>query len=85
MVRMVWGKDQMPICFCTWHNLKIWHLCSMEKIKDNGVWHAILDDLHTMMYMPIELGENIKAFMTRGKNKVIESFTQHLPDVSWTQ
>jgi hypothetical protein len=35
------------------------------------------------MYMPIELGENIEAFMTHGRNKIIESFTQHLPDHSW--
>jgi hypothetical protein len=71
---MVWGKDQMHL------------LLHMAQFKDLAfMFNAILDDLHTMMYMPIELGENIKAFMTRGKNKVIESFTQHLPDVSWTQ
>ncbi len=34
--------------------------------------------------MPIELGESIKTFMTHGKNKVIESFTQHLFGDSWT-
>jgi hypothetical protein len=56
----------------------------MEKIKDNGVQRAILDDLHTIMYMPIELGENIEAFMTRGRNKIIESFIQHLLGDSWT-
>jgi hypothetical protein len=49
------------------------------------VQHAILDDLHTIMYMPIKLNESIEAFMTRGRNKIIESFTQHLPDDSWTQ
>jgi hypothetical protein len=37
------------------------------------------------MYMPIELGENIKTFMTHGRNKVIESFIQHLPNDSWIQ
>jgi len=57
----------------------------MEKIKDNEVWHVILHDLHTLMYMPIEPSENIKAFMTRGRNKIIESFTQHLSGDSWTQ
>jgi len=56
----------------------------MEKIKDNGVRHAILNDLHTIMYMPIELSENIETFMTHGRNKVIESFTQHLLKDSWT-
>jgi hypothetical protein len=33
--------------------------------------------------MPIELGENIEAFMICGKNKIIESFTQHLLGDSW--
>jgi hypothetical protein len=33
--------------------------------------------------MPIEPGESIKTFMTRGKNKIIENFTQHLPSDSW--
>jgi hypothetical protein len=80
----VWGEDQVPIYLCAWHILKAWRLCSMEKIKDNGVQRVILDDLHTIMYMPIELNESIEAFMTRGKNKIIESFTQHLPDDSWT-
>jgi hypothetical protein len=45
----------------------------MEKIKDSEVQHVILDDLHTIMYMPIEPNENI------------ESFTQHLPNDSWIQ
>jgi len=55
------------------------------KIKDNEMQHAILDYLHTIMYMPIEPGESIEAFMIRGKNKIIESFTQHLPGDSWTR
>ncbi len=55
----------------------------METIKNNGVQHAILDDLHTAMYMPIEVGENIETFMTRGRNKIIENFTQHLAIDSW--
>jgi hypothetical protein len=57
----------------------------MEKIKDNEVQFAILDDLHTIMYMPIEPSESIKAFMTHGRNKIIESFTQHLFGDSWIQ
>jgi hypothetical protein len=56
----------------------------MEKIKDNEVRRVILDDLHTVMYMPIEPSESIEAFMTCGRNKIIESFTQHLPSDSWT-
>jgi hypothetical protein len=38
-----------------------------------------------MIYMPIELGETIETFMTSQRNKVIESFTQHLPSDSWIQ
>jgi hypothetical protein len=44
----------------------------MEKIKDNEVQRVILDDLHTVMYMPIE------------SNESIENFTQHLFNDSWT-
>jgi len=54
MVRIVWGNDQVPIYLCLWHVLKAWCLRSMEKIKDNEVQRVILDDLHTIMYMPIE-------------------------------
>jgi hypothetical protein len=57
----------------------------MEKIKDNEMRRAILDNLHTVMYMPIKPSENIEAFTTRGRNKIIESFTQHLPGDSWTR
>jgi hypothetical protein len=85
MVRIVWGDDQVPIYLCAWHILKAWRLRSMEKIKDNEMRHAILDDLHTVMYMPIEPSESIEAFITRRKNKIIENFTQHLPNDSWTR
>jgi hypothetical protein len=44
-------------------------------IKDNEVRRAILDDLHIIMYMPIESIESIEAFMNHRKNKIIESFT----------
>jgi hypothetical protein len=57
----------------------------MEKIKDNEVRHAILDDLHIVMYMLVEPNESIEAFMINGRNKIIESFTQHLPGDSWTR
>jgi hypothetical protein len=57
----------------------------MGKIKDNEMRRAILDDLHTIMYMSIEPSEKIEAFMTGGRNKIIESFTQHLPSDSWTR
>ncbi len=45
---------------------------------------AILDDLHTVMYMPIDPSESIEAFMTHGRNKIIKNFIQHLPNDSWT-
>ncbi len=35
------------------------------------------------MYMLIEQSENIETFMNRGRNKIIESFTQHLLSDSW--
>jgi hypothetical protein len=85
MVRIVWGDDQMPIYLCAWHVLKAWCLRLMEKIKDNEVQHVILDDLHIIMYMPIEPNESIETFMTRGRNKIIENFIQHLPNDSWTR
>jgi len=51
-------------------------------IKNNEVKRAILDDLHVVMYMPIEPSENIEAFMNHKKNKIIENVTQHLFDDS---
>jgi hypothetical protein len=54
----------------------------MEKIKGNKVWCVILNDLHTIMYMPIEPSESIETFMIPRRNKIIESFTQHLPNDS---
>jgi hypothetical protein len=55
----------------------------MEKIKDNEMRRAILDDLHTVMYMPIEPSESIEVFLIRGRNKIIKSFAQHLQGDSW--
>jgi hypothetical protein len=57
----------------------------MEKNQGQWVPYAILDNLHTIMYMPIEPCENIETFMTHGRNNVIKSFTQHLPSDSWIQ
>jgi hypothetical protein len=56
----------------------------MEKIKDNEMQRAILDDFHIVIYMPIEPSESIETFLTCGRNKIIESFTQHLSGDSWT-
>lgn len=69
---------EMPIYFCTWHILKVWRLWSMEKIKDNEVCHEIVDGFHAIIYMPIDLIENIDVFKFHGKNNIIESLTQHL-------
>jgi len=79
----MWGDDQMPVYFCVWHVLKVWCLHLMEKIKDNKMQRAILDGLHTVMYMLIEPNESIEAFMTCRRNKIIENFTQHLFCDSW--
>jgi hypothetical protein len=80
----MWDDNQMPIYLYVWHVLKAWCLHLMEKIKNNEVQRAILNDLHTIMYMPIEPSESIETFMTHGRNKIIESFIQHLPGDSWT-
>ncbi len=85
MVRILWGNDQVPIYLCAWHILRAWCLHSMEKIKNNEMRCAILDDLHTIMYMPIKPSESIETLMTRGRNKIIENFTQHLLSDSWTR
>ncbi len=75
----------MPVYLCVRHVLKVWRLRSMEKIKDNEVQCAILDDLHIVMYMPIEPSESVETFMTHERNKIIESFIQHLPNDPWIQ
>jgi hypothetical protein len=85
MVKIMWGNNQVPIYLCAWHILKVWCLHSMEKIKDNEVWREILYYFHTVIYTPIKPNESIEAFMTHGRNKIIESFTQYLLDNSWIQ
>jgi hypothetical protein len=44
-----------------------------KKIKDSEMRCAILDDLHIIMYMPIEPNESIEAFMTRGKKRSLKA------------
>lgn len=82
MVKIVWGEDEMPIYLCAWHVLKVWCLWSMKKIKDNEVHCVVLNDLHAIMYMPIEPSKNIDAFKFCGRNKIIEIFTQCLANDS---
>jgi len=74
------SSTHLPLCLAC---LKGLAFMFDGEIKDNRVWHAILDDLHTIMYMPIKPSESIKTFMTHGRNKIIESFTQHLHGDSW--
>jgi hypothetical protein len=81
----VWGEDEVSIYLCPWHVLKAWSFDQRKKIKDNEVCHTVLDDLHAIMYVLIESGENIDAFKSHEKNKIIESFTQHLANDFWTQ
>ncbi len=61
------GSKSYPNCLCTWHVLKAWRLCSMEKIKDLKVRLAILDHVHMMMFMSINLDETIDVFKACGK------------------
>jgi len=72
MVRIVWGNDWVLIYLCAWHVLKAWCLRSMEQIKNNEMQRAILDDLHTVMYMPIDSSESIEAFMIRGRTRSLK-------------
>ncbi len=77
------SSAHLPLCMAHLKGLPF--MFNGKKIKDNGVQHAILDDFHIVMYMLIEPSESIETFMIRGRNKVIESFTQHLPGDSWTR
>jgi hypothetical protein len=43
----------------------------MENIKDVKVYNVILDDLHAVMYMPINPKKNIDEFKKHGNDKVI--------------
>jgi hypothetical protein len=77
------SNAHLPLRVARLKGLKAWLLHLTKKIKGNEVQHVILDDLHTIMYMPIKPSESTEAFMTHGRNKIIENFTQHLPDDSW--
>jgi hypothetical protein len=65
--------DKVPIYFCCWHVFKAWHLCDIEKIKNVEVWGGILQDLHDVMYMPINHGEIIDDFKECGRVAARES------------
>jgi hypothetical protein len=55
----------------------------MEKIKDLEVRCAILDHLHMVMFMSINLDETIDDFKACGKEMVVESFDNLQPSVDW--
>jgi len=79
------GLDLIPIFLCTWHVLKAWHLCSMEKIKDSEVRCAILDHLYMVMFMSINPNETTDDFKACGKEVVVKSFNNLQPSVVWTR
>jgi len=57
----------VPIYLCAWHVLKAWQVCALKKIKDVVVCQAILDELHAILYVMINLGKNIKDFKVERK------------------
>ncbi len=61
LLRSYGGMDKVPIYLCCWHVLQTWCLRGTKKIKDVEVRGGILQDLHDVMYMPINHG---KKFMT---------------------
>jgi hypothetical protein len=64
----------VPIYLCAWHVLKAWGVHALEKIKDVVVRWAILDDLHVILYVMINLGKNIKNFKAHWRKKVMTNF-----------
>jgi hypothetical protein len=57
----------------------------MEKIKALKVRCVVLDHLHTMMFMSINLDESIDGFKVGGREMVMESFNKLQPNVAWTR
>jgi hypothetical protein len=57
----------------------------MEKIKDLEVRCAVLDYLHMVMFMSINLNENIDDFKAHGGEMVVESFDNLQLGVVWTR
>jgi len=57
----------------------------MEEIKDSKVKHAILERLHMVMFMSINLDETIDDFKAHGREMVVESFDNLQPIVVWTR
>jgi hypothetical protein len=57
----------------------------MKKIKDSEVRCAILDHLHMVMFMSINLDETIDDFKALGKEMVVENFHNLQPNVVWAK
>jgi hypothetical protein len=65
----------VPIYLCAWHVLKAWWVCALNKIKDVVMHQVILDYLHAILYVMINLGKNIKDnFKENGKKKIMANF-----------
>jgi hypothetical protein len=79
------SQDHVLIFLCAWHVFKAWRLYSMEKIKDSNVRRVILDRLHMVMFMSINLDETIDDFKALGRKMVVESFDNLQPGVAWTR
>jgi hypothetical protein len=57
----------------------------MEKIKDVEVKCVVLDCLHTMMFMSINLGKTIKYVMACGRENVMDTFYSFKLNDAWTR
>jgi len=58
----------------------------MDKIKDLEVRHGLLDHLHTVMFMSINLDETIDDFKAPRREMVVESFDSYLqPGIVWSR
>ncbi len=81
----MWGRNLVLIFLCTWHVLEAWHLHSIEKIKDLEVRRALLNHLHMVMFMSINLDEAVDDLKARGKEMVVENFDNLQLGVVWTR
>ncbi len=64
----------LPIYICAWHVLKASWVRALEKIKNVVVCRAILDNLHAILCVMINLGKNIENFKAHGRKKVMANF-----------
>ncbi len=76
------SNAHLPLWIMFWRfNTWVWWKESKDIGCDMQHWTTFTP---SCMYMCIEQGENVKAFMSHGRDKVIWSFTQHLFSDSWT-